>query len=114
MSAMEQDQPTPNDPLYYAPRRLRERPEPPPNPEMPPPPTSVYQLPRSLDPEVMQEVTGALSVIGVNSIETGTQHGRGRDYILSDGCELTKDVLDLEAFQAGGLGRCFCFYQHLP
>jgi hypothetical protein len=57
MSAMEQDQPTPNDPLYYAPRRMRERPEPPLNQEMPPPPTSVYQLPRSLDPEVMQEVT---------------------------------------------------------
>jgi hypothetical protein len=53
---MEQE-PTPNDPLYYAPRRIRERPEPPLNPESPPP-ISVYQnLPRSLDPEVMQEVT---------------------------------------------------------
>src|SRR5205807_8848314 len=57
MSASEQIQPTPNDPLYYAPRRLRERPEPPSNPDSPPP-SSVYQnLPRSLDPEVMQEVS---------------------------------------------------------
>jgi len=56
MSAMEQDQPTPNDALYYAPRRVRERPEPPVNSEAPM--NSVYQnLPRSLDPEVMQEVT---------------------------------------------------------
>lgn len=56
MSAMEQGQPTPNDPLYYAPRRLRERPEPPPTAELPS--NSVYQtVPRSLDPEVMQEVT---------------------------------------------------------
>src|SRR5258708_3573708 len=56
MSAMEQDQPTPNDPLYYAPRRIRERPESPLTPEAPL--TSVYQnLPRSLDPEVMQEVS---------------------------------------------------------
>jgi hypothetical protein len=53
---MEQGQPTPNDPLYYAPRRLRERPEPLPAAELPP--SSPYQtLPRSLDPEVMQEVT---------------------------------------------------------
>jgi hypothetical protein len=53
---MEQGQPTPNDPLYYAPRRLRERPEPPQAAELPS--SSVYQtLPRSLDPEVMQEVT---------------------------------------------------------
>src|SRR5271156_444734 len=52
MSAMsEQDQPTPNDPLYYAPRRLREKPEPPINPA-----NSLYQsLPRALDPEIMQE-----------------------------------------------------------
>jgi hypothetical protein len=56
MSALEQDQPTPNDPLYYAPRRLRERLESPLNSE--PLSNSVYQpLPRSLDPEVMQEVT---------------------------------------------------------
>lgn len=56
MSAMEQGQPTPNDPLYYAPRRLRERPEPPQAAELPS--SSAYQtLPRSLDPEVMQEVT---------------------------------------------------------
>jgi hypothetical protein len=58
MSALEQDQPTPNDPLYYAPRRLRERLEPPLNPEQLS--SSIYQplpLPRSLDPEVMQEVS---------------------------------------------------------
>lgn len=56
MSAMEQDQPTPNDPLYYAPRRLRERLDSPPNPA--PSSSSAYpSLPRSLDPEVMQEVT---------------------------------------------------------
>jgi hypothetical protein len=56
MSALEQNQPTPNDPLYYAPRRVRERPEPPLNPETPT--NSIYQaLPRSLDPEVMQEVS---------------------------------------------------------
>jgi hypothetical protein len=56
MSTMEQDQPTPNDPLYYAPRRLRERPEPPSNSDSsfnPP----FQTLPRSLDPEVMQEVS---------------------------------------------------------
>jgi hypothetical protein len=59
MSAMEQDQPTPNDPLYYAPRRIRERPESPLNPVSPEQPSnSVYHpLPRSLDPEVMQEVS---------------------------------------------------------
>jgi hypothetical protein len=59
MSAMEQDQPTPNDPLYYAPRRMRERPESPLNPVSPAQPSnSVYHpLPRSLDPEVMQEVS---------------------------------------------------------
>jgi hypothetical protein len=58
MSAIEQEQPTPNDPLYYAPRRVRERPESPLNPVSPEPPsTSVYHpMPRSLDPEVMQEV----------------------------------------------------------
>ena len=58
MSATEQDQPTPNDPLYYAPRRIRERPEPPLNPVTPEQPSnSIYHpLPRSLDPEVMQEV----------------------------------------------------------
>ena len=56
MSALEQDQPTPNDPLYYAPRRLREKPEQLFNSEAPT--NSVYQpLPRSLDPEVMQEVS---------------------------------------------------------
>jgi hypothetical protein len=56
MSALEQDQPTPNDPLYYAPRRLREKPEQLFNSEVPT--NSVYQpLPRSLDPEVMQEVS---------------------------------------------------------
>jgi hypothetical protein len=56
MSALEQDPPKPNDPLYYAPRRLRERVEPPLNSE--PLSSSVYHpLPRSLDPEVMQEVT---------------------------------------------------------
>jgi hypothetical protein len=56
---MEQEQPTPNDPLYYAPRRVRERPEQPLNPVTPEQPsTSVYHpLPRSLDPEVMQEVS---------------------------------------------------------
>jgi hypothetical protein len=59
MSAMEQDQPTPNDPLYYAPRRIRERPEPPLNPvSAEPASNSVYHpLPRSLEPEVMQEVS---------------------------------------------------------
>jgi hypothetical protein len=59
MSATEPDQPTPNDPLYYAPRRVRERPESPLNPVSPEQPsTSVYHpLPRSLDPEVMQEVS---------------------------------------------------------
>ena len=52
MSAMsEQDQPTPNDPLYYAPRRLREKLEPQINPA-----NSLYQsLPRALDPEIMHE-----------------------------------------------------------
>jgi hypothetical protein len=56
MSALEQDPPNPSDPLYYAPRRLRERLEPPLNSE--PSSSSAYQpLPRSLDPEVMQEVT---------------------------------------------------------
>src|SRR5947209_14463605 len=56
MSALEQDPPTPNDPLYYAPRRLREKPEQLFNSEAPT--NSVYQpLPRSLDPEVMQEVS---------------------------------------------------------
>src|SRR5437763_6648250 len=56
MSALEQDQPTPNDPLYYAPRRVREKPEQLFNSEVPT--NSVYQpLPRSLDPEVMQEVS---------------------------------------------------------
>ena len=59
MSASEQDQPTPNDPLYYAPRRVRERPEAALNPASPEQSsTSVYHpLPRSLDPEVMQEVS---------------------------------------------------------
>jgi hypothetical protein len=59
MSAMEQEQPTPNDPLYYAPRRMRERSESPLNPVGPEQPSnSVYHpLPRSLDPEVMQEVS---------------------------------------------------------
>jgi hypothetical protein len=61
----------------------------------------------------MQEVTGALSVIGVNSTETGIRHGRGRDHILSDGCELTEDVLDLDAFGTGSIGRGFRFHQHL-
>jgi hypothetical protein len=58
MSAMEQDQPTRNDPLYYAPRRVRERPESPLKPVRPEPPsTSVYHpLSRSLEPKVMQEV----------------------------------------------------------
>jgi hypothetical protein len=58
MSAAEKDQPTPNDPLYYAPRRVRERPESPLTSVSPEPPsTSVYHpLPRSLEPEVMQEV----------------------------------------------------------
>jgi hypothetical protein len=58
MSATEPDQPTPNDPLYYAPRRVRERPEAPLNPVTPETASnSVYHpLPRSLDPEVMQEV----------------------------------------------------------
>src|SRR5437868_6141849 len=56
MSALEQDQPTPNDPLYHAPRRLREKPEQLFNSEAPT--NSVYQpLPRSLDAEVMQEVS---------------------------------------------------------
>jgi len=59
MSALEQDPPNPSDPLYYAPRRLRERLEPPLNSEpSSSSSSSVYQpLPRSLDPEVMQEVT---------------------------------------------------------
>jgi hypothetical protein len=58
MSANEQDQPTPNDPLYYAPRRVRERPESPLNPASPEQPSNsaYHPLPRSLDPEVMQEV----------------------------------------------------------
>src|SRR5271154_4338082 len=58
MSATEQDQPTPNDPLYYAPRRVRERPEAPLNPVTPEAASNsgYHPLPRSLDPEVMQEV----------------------------------------------------------
>ncbi|WP_323843987.1 hypothetical protein [Microbulbifer magnicolonia] len=57
--------------------------------------------------QVVQEVAGAVPVIGMNPLQPPVQHGRAGHQVRPDRCEFPKGILDVRVIRASGAVHLF-------